>query len=360
MRFALAVLLGACALVLAPPALADSGSITNVGPFANGQVQATFTSTVDQCAADSYCGWFAFATAEDPSVPCYADSPNVIYVGPLHDSLGTETATHEFFVQYPSDRLCLFASAPSGTNEELTEYLYSPPAPPPVVTPTPTAPTPENTPAAPPQLGKSEAGGDVRAVLHRKFRKPYAHRAEFHSRCSRLSRTKFRCRVSWLQVKRCHPSCGRAGFEAVASFKGTVTVWNPSDPNADYFNYSFRIKRHALAGGRNTVYVSTATAKSAVQADANLASVRAQVLVRMARSCGTIRPKSLEDLVPPHNMAHITTHGSVSCNTAKRTMKILFRHGGNTTTPIHGWHCVGPQTGFAKCTRPRKSITATF
>jgi hypothetical protein len=82
----------------------------------------------------------------------------------------------------------------------------------------------------------------------------------------------------------------------------------------------------------------------------------------LGRSCGVIRPAAHRYLLPRHNVAHVTTRGPVSCYTARSVMYSLFRRGGNTRTFIRGWSCVGPQTGYAHCTkrRPWRSITATF
>jgi hypothetical protein len=47
--------------------------------------------------------------------------------------------------------------------------------------------------------------------------------------------------------------------------------------------------------------------------------------------------------------------GNVPCRNAKRVMKRLFK-GRNTRK----WDCVGPQTGYAACTRGDSKITARF
>jgi hypothetical protein len=52
--------------------------------------------------------------------------------------------------------------------------------------------------------------------------------------------------------------------------------------------------------------------------------------------------------------------GPVGCTEARRVMRKLF-HRGPYSNP-EGWHCIGPQTGYARCTkpRPRRIIVAHF
>jgi hypothetical protein len=50
--------------------------------------------------------------------------------------------------------------------------------------------------------------------------------------------------------------------------------------------------------------------------------------------------------------------GKTSCAVANRVMHKLFAGGQNRT--IDGWHCIGPQTGHAACTKGTNKITATF
>lgn len=45
----------------------------------------------------------------------------------------------------------------------------------------------------------------------------------------------------------------------------------------------------------------------------------------------------------------------VSCRQAKSVMNRRFA--GNTPA---GWHCIGPQTGYALCTKGRKRVSAHF
>lgn len=53
---------------------------------------------------------------------------------------------------------------------------------------------------------------------------------------------------------------------------------------------------------------------------------------------------------------HVTVpRGPVSCSFARHVMKRLFN--GHST---HGWHCIGPQTGYAACTKAGKKIVACF
>jgi hypothetical protein len=51
-------------------------------------------------------------------------------------------------------------------------------------------------------------------------------------------------------------------------------------------------------------------------------------------------------------------HGPVLCNTARHVMKKLFNGGPNRT--IEGWHCIGPQTGYAACNKQARRFVATF
>ena len=52
--------------------------------------------------------------------------------------------------------------------------------------------------------------------------------------------------------------------------------------------------------------------------------------------------------------------GPVTCRTARRVMRKLFNRGPGFNP--EGWHCIGPQTGYAKCSksRPRRIIVAHF
>ena len=57
------------------------------------------------------------------------------------------------------------------------------------------------------------------------------------------------------------------------------------------------------------------------------ASAVASPQAQLAKSCGYILPKSLKDLRPPYNKAHVIAHG-ISCTRAKHVMYVLFRECG--------------------------------
>jgi hypothetical protein len=69
-----------------------------------------------------------------------------------------------------------------------------------------------------------------------------------------------------------------------------------------------------------------------------------------AKRCGSFRVEGLLTKVRVK-----VVRGNVPCRNAKRVMKRLF-NGRNTRK----WDCVGPQTGYAACTRRDSKITARF
>jgi hypothetical protein len=69
-----------------------------------------------------------------------------------------------------------------------------------------------------------------------------------------------------------------------------------------------------------------------------------------AKRCGSFRVEGLLTKVRVK-----VVRGNVPCRNAKRVMKRLFK-GRNTGK----WDCVGPQTGYAACTRGDSKITARF
>lgn len=68
-----------------------------------------------------------------------------------------------------------------------------------------------------------------------------------------------------------------------------------------------------------------------------------------SRFCDTFREPSLLTQV------QVYANRYVSCDRAVRVMKRRF----DGDTPA-GWSCVGPQTGYAKCTKGRKRVVAHF
>jgi hypothetical protein len=74
---------------------------------------------------------------------------------------------------------------------------------------------------------------------------------------------------------------------------------------------------------------------------------------RAARSCGSFRVRGIRTRVRVR-----VKHGRVSCSTAIRVMKHLFNRGPGSSP--EGWHCVGPQTGYASCRKSGNKIVAYF
>jgi hypothetical protein len=72
-----------------------------------------------------------------------------------------------------------------------------------------------------------------------------------------------------------------------------------------------------------------------------------------ARSCGPFRVEGLRTSVRVY-----VVRGSVGCATARGVMRSLFAAGSNRT--VRGWRCVGPQTGYAACTKGVRRIRASF
>ena len=113
-----------------------SGSITNVHPVGDGRYEATYTTNFDMCTG-SYCGWYAHAWQLPASQPCSEDNSHLTYVGDVHSTSGSETATDDFTPAFTGGiRICLYARHSS------TEYLiaetvfYTSPAPTQAVTTT--------------------------------------------------------------------------------------------------------------------------------------------------------------------------------------------------------------------------------
>jgi hypothetical protein len=68
-----------------------------------------------------------------------------------------------------------------------------------------------------------------------------------------------------------------------------------------------------------------------------------------SRFCGTFREPGLLTKI------QVYANRYVGCDQAIRIMKRRLK--GNTPS---GWHCIGPQTGYAKCTKGRKRVVAHF
>ena len=72
-----------------------------------------------------------------------------------------------------------------------------------------------------------------------------------------------------------------------------------------------------------------------------------------ARACGSFRVEGLRTSVRVY-----VVRGSVGCATARGVMRSLFAGRGGRT--VRGWRCVGPQTGYAACTKGPRRIRASF
>lgn len=130
--FSQALVLTALALaLLAPSALASSGSITNVHAIGNGeQVEATYTTHFDNCGEFS-CAWFPYAEQFPAGQSCSPGNSHLTYVGDFHETVGSEVANDTFFPAFSGTiKICLYAS---GTEDDylVAEAFYTPPPPPP-------------------------------------------------------------------------------------------------------------------------------------------------------------------------------------------------------------------------------------
>jgi hypothetical protein len=71
-----------------------------------------------------------------------------------------------------------------------------------------------------------------------------------------------------------------------------------------------------------------------------------------SRSCGSFAVPGLLTRVHVH-----VSYGSATCSRARTVMRGLFASRRYVTPP---WKCVGPQTGYAACTKPHNKIVASF
>lgn len=116
-------LAGLLLLAQAPSAQAASGSITDVHSV-GGEVEATYTTNMDICD-ESYCGWFAHAYQYPASQGCAPEGAHLTYVGELHGTSGTETATDRFTPAYEGTiRICLYAYQ-AGNNYFIAEATFT-------------------------------------------------------------------------------------------------------------------------------------------------------------------------------------------------------------------------------------------
>lgn len=94
-------------LIQAPAAQAASGSITNVHAV-GGEVEATYTTNMDICD-ETYCGWFAHAYQYPATQSCAPGGSHIVFVGALHSTSGSETASDRFAPDSSEIRICLYA-----------------------------------------------------------------------------------------------------------------------------------------------------------------------------------------------------------------------------------------------------------
>jgi hypothetical protein len=277
-------LAGVCAvaLLLASAAHADSGSVSNFREVDGYRTEATFTATRDACPTGTYayCGWFAVATSQPESESCATmnDSRLVWVSDGLREGIGTITETEDFYpaVRPGRNRMCVFVYK-SGVYYPVGESIYDAPAR--TTAPTTTAPgdiyncsdfstqgaaqsylnlypsdpsrldadndgiacdtnpcpcsyggsyvPPPSTPVDPvfEPLTRSEATAYARQALRRRFGANWRYGHGRSVRCSLLSQTTARCRVSW--------------FVGDLVFSGTVTI----RVIGDEWTYTMRVRK---------------------------------------------------------------------------------------------------------------------
>lgn len=121
---ALIAVLALFALSAAPAAHAASGSIANVHAV-DGEVEATYTTNMDICD-ETYCGWFAHAYQYPASQPCAPNGSHLTFVGDLHSTSGSETASDRFTPAYEGAlRICLYAHQ-AGNDYFIAEATFTP------------------------------------------------------------------------------------------------------------------------------------------------------------------------------------------------------------------------------------------
>jgi hypothetical protein len=267
------VLFGALlSIALATPArAAGAGSlaITNVAG-----TQLTFSANVSYTCPNSgpyaYCGWFATVLQTTPNAACSpADSP--LWVGSITEQpTATYTQTLQPYGWYSGQqpvRLCLYLY---DSADQLLAYADWPstsatPTPAPTA---PVSPVPVTRPPSPcsdfdyqedaqdffdgdpdanqaldtdgdgfaceglPHLPRAatltltQAQRSTRTALRRRYGGRFTARTGYSSRCSRLSRIRFRCRVSWRHNGRYH---------------GTVTLWTSREDGESFINWRIKV-----------------------------------------------------------------------------------------------------------------------
>jgi hypothetical protein len=73
-----------------------------------------------------------------------------------------------------------------------------------------------------------------------------------------------------------------------------------------------------------------------------------------SRSCGAM---TVSDPFASFRVRVKVTRGNVSCGRAKGLIRGVFRR---PNSRIDGWRCVGPQTGYAACTKSGNKVVGTF
>jgi hypothetical protein len=179
-RIAVTALLSALCLAAPATASADSGSITNVVPVGDGEVQGTYTTTSTTCTSDGFCGWFPFASKVPAGEAC--NDSSLTYVGNYQNESGTQTGTESFYPTADSVRLCLYIRGPDAVERLVAQYDYSPPPP--------------ASEAAPP-LKVSEARETLPSILRREYGRRFTRRTNFRRSCYRWSTQRVRCTVRW-------------------------------------------------------------------------------------------------------------------------------------------------------------------
>jgi hypothetical protein len=238
-RLRIAICVGiAFAAFASTPALAGpvSGRLT-VTPEGESHLLLSM-SVQHQCAPPASCGWFAVVDQVSAAAPCPATPAAPLWVGPITEAPSAAYTTVEQPYGWSDGRepirLCLMVDHESGF-QTVADVVYTPPAPPPAAPPPPPTSSPPIPPASPPAaevpinptVTLAEARRYVRTALRRRFGRRFTDRRDFRMTCARLSRIRFRCRVSWRHKGR---------------YEGTVTIWSSLEDDTAYFNWKVNVR----------------------------------------------------------------------------------------------------------------------
>jgi hypothetical protein len=198
MSLRMVLLAVALPLLLPMAASANSGSITDVHPSADGStVYATYTTNFDVCSDSGYCGWYPRAWEVPVEQACSdSDDSHLTYVGDFEDTSGSQTGTDYFYPDYSPTRICLYAYHAS-ENYFIADYVYRPGQP--AASPTP-SPTPTPTQVKP--LTVAKARSVLAQFLRRDYGKRFSLRRNYGRSCYRYSTPKVRCYVRWVYKTR--------------------------------------------------------------------------------------------------------------------------------------------------------------